>query len=209
MKKNIKLIIDFLESKYGKEKHFYYNPFKTLITCVLSQRTRDENTEKASRNLFRIAKTPKQILKLPDKKLQQLIKPSGFYRQKAKRIKQISKIILEKGKVPKTKEELLGLPGVGFKTADVVLMYGYGMPSIPVDTHVNQISKRLGLVDQNAGVEGVRLKLESILPKNKWYLINHGFVRFGQEICLPRNPKCDVCFLLKICPFGKNRTRGI
>jgi endonuclease-3 len=176
--------------------------FELLIETVLSQRTRDENSEKAARQLFSVAKTPKQIIKLPIKKLQSLIRISGPYRQKAKRIKQISKTILEnyKGKVPNTREELMKLYGVGYKTADIVLMYGFNIPSIAVDTHVNQVSKRIGLVDVKDDFEEVKEKLEKIFPKNKWYLINLGFVIFGKEICKPVNPLCIKDS--KNCPFS-------
>jgi len=173
-----------------------------LIGTVLSQRTRDENTEKATRQLFAVAKTPKQILKLPIKKLQSLIRVSGPFRQKSKRIKQISKIILEKykGKVPNNREELIKFPGVGYKTADIVLMYGFGIPRIAIDTHCNRIPKRIGLVNKKANVEEVREKLESLFPKSKWYLINFGFVSFGKEICKPVNPFCTKD--PKNCPFS-------
>jgi len=200
------LILNFLESRYGK---YIYSSrmknqevFELLIETVLSQRTRDENSEKAARQLFSVAKTPKQIIKLPIKKLQSLIRISGPYRQKAKRIKQISKTILEnyKGKVPNTREELMKLYGVGYKTADIVLMYGFNIPSIAVDTHVNQVSKRIGLVDVKDDFEEVKEKLEKIFPKNKWYLINLGFVIFGKEICKPVNPLCIKDS--KNCPFS-------
>jgi endonuclease-3 len=202
----INFILEFLEKRYGKyiNTSFMNNQeiFELLIETVLSQRTRDENSEKAADQLFVVAKTPKQILKLSMKKLQNLIKISGPYRQKAKRIKRISKIILEiyKGKVPDKREELMKLPGVGYKTADVVLMYGFNIPSIAVDTHVFKTSKRIGLVELKDNVEEVRKKLEILFPKNKWYLINLSFVSFGKEICKPVNPLCikDP----KNCPFS-------
>jgi len=202
----IKTILNYIEKKYGE--YINVSPmknqeiFELLIETILSQRTRDENSERAADQLLSVAKTPKQILKLSMEKLQNLIKVSGPYRQKAKRIKQISKIILEKykGKVPNTREELMKLPGVGYKTADIVLMYGFGIPRIAVDTHCNRVPKRIGLVNKKTNVEEVREKLESLFPKNKWYLINLGFVSFGKEICKPLNPLCikDP----KNCPFS-------
>jgi endonuclease-3 len=200
-----RLILNFLESMYGKHidssRMKNQEVFELLIETVLSQRTRDENSEKAARQLFSVARTPKQIIKLPIKKLQNLIRISGPYRQKAKRIKQISKTILEeyKGKVPSNRQELMKLYGVGYKTADIVLMYGFNIPSIAVDTHVFQVSKRVGLADVKDNVEEVKEKLEKIFPKNKWYLINLGFVSFGKEICKP-SPMCikDP----KLCPFS-------
>jgi endonuclease-3 len=202
----IKIILDFLEKNYGKDidtsPMSNQEIFELLIETVLSQRTRDENSEKAADQLFSVANTPRKILKLSMKKLQNLIRISGPYRQKAKRIKQISKIILEKynEKVPDKREELMKLPGIGYKTADIVLMYGFGIPRIAVDTHCNRVPKRLGLVDKKVNVEDVRKKLEEIFPKNKWYLINLGFVNFGKEICKPINPLCVKN--PKYCPFS-------
>ncbi len=202
----IKIILNYIEKKYGKQIDISpmkkQELFELLIGTVLSQRTRDENTEKAADQLFAVARTAKQILKLPMKKLQNLIRVSGPYKQKAKRIKQISKIILEeyKGKVPKTREELIELPGVGYKTADIVLMYGFGIPRIAIDTHCNRVPKRIGLVNEKANVEEVREKLESLFPQNKWYLINLGFVSFGKETCKPVNPLCIKDS--KNCPFS-------
>ena len=201
-----KIIIDFLERKYGSKINSHplrdFNVFQVLIKCVLSQRTRDENTAKAYESLFSVAKTPEKILKLSIKTLQNLIKASGFYRQKARNIKRISKILLKKhdGKVPYSREELMKLPGVGYKTADIVLMYGFGIPRIAIDTHCNRVPKRIGLVNRKANVEEVREKLESLFPKNKWYLINLGFVGFGREICKPVNPLCIKDS--KNCPFS-------
>ena len=204
MKQKIEKLIDFLERRYGYPK-MARNHFKLLITTVLSQRTRDENTWLASRQLFSVAKTPEDISKLPLRKIEKLIRPSGTYRQKAKRIKEISKILLEKynSRVPDTREELMKLPGVGYKTADIVLSYGFGVPTIAVDTHVNRIPKRIGIVDENATVEEVRKKLESLVKGKKRFLINMGLVRFGQEICRPVKPRCDDCPLNKICDYYK------
>jgi len=200
-----KIILNFLEKRYGIYKSTSMKNqgiFELLIGTVLSQRTRDENSEKVANDLFKVARTPKQIMKLPMKKLQSLIRISGPYKQKAKRIKQMTKIILEKynGKVPNNREELIELPGVGFKTADIVLMYGFNIPSIAVDTHCNRVPKRIGIVDKKANVEEVKKTLESIFPKNKWYLINLGFVSFGKEICKPVNPLCIKD--KKNCPFS-------
>jgi len=202
----IKVILDFLKKKY--RKHIYTRSlknqdiFELLIETILSQRTKDENSAKAADQLFSIARTPKQILKLPVKKLQSLIRVSGPYRQKTKRIKQVSKIIFEKykGKVPASREELMELPGVGYKTADIVLMYGFWKPSIAVDTHVYKVSKRIGLVDLKADVEDVKQSLEKLFPRDKWYLINFGFVGFGKEICKPVKPLCIKGS--KNCPFS-------
>jgi endonuclease-3 len=208
--KIVEKLIYFLKKRYGKEIGTHpwgRDVFKVLIGTILSQRTRDENTEKAVTGLFAKADTPEKILKLKQKELEKLIRPSGPFRQKAKRIKSVSRIILEKydGNIPKTREELMKLPGVGFKTADVVLMYGHGIPSIAIDTHCNRIPKRIGLVEQDADVEEVKSVLESLIPKKDWYIVNMGLVQFGREICRPVNPKCDVCPMTAYCDYYKEK----
>lgn len=202
----IRKLISFLEKRYGYPEIGRGSKFQLLVGTVLSQRTRDENTWRASRQLFSVARTPQTISRLPLKKLEFLIRPSGPYRQKAKRIKEISRIIIKdyKNRVPRTREELMELPGVGYKTADIVLSYGFGVPTIAVDTHVNRIPKRIGLVDKKANVEQVREKLESLVSGKKRFVVNMGLVRFGQEICRPVNPRCSDCPLKGICDYYKN-----
>lgn len=196
----------FLYSRYGRPRHRWReDPFKVLISCVLSQRTREENTERASKALFSIASTPEEILKMSEEEIAKIIKPVGFPKQKAKNILKICRILVENygGKVPADKEILKSLPGVGEKTANVTLCYGFGIPCIPVDTHVNRISRRLGLVSWDAKLEEVGPTLEKIFKRKDWRLINLGMVQFGREICLPRNPRCEICPLNKICPYPK------
>jgi endonuclease-3 len=210
--KRIEKIAKVLREFYSRRKgavHFS-TPFEVLISCVLSQRTREENTEKASLQLFSKAKTPEEILKLDIKTLEELIKPAGFYREKAKKIKEISRILIEKydGKVPESREELMKLPGVGYKTSAVVLSYGLGKPIIAVDTHVNRISKRLGLVSANADVEEVRKELEKLFPRKWWKYVNLGCVNFGREVCKPLSPRCDICALKDVCKFYKEKMKN-
>jgi endonuclease-3 len=202
----IEELIEFLKKRYGKGIREFCrsrDAFKVLITTILSQRTRGENTERAASALFSRADTPQKILELRDEELEKLIKSSGMYRQKAKKIKSVCRILLDNygGKVPKTREELLKLPGVGFKTADIVLMYGFGTPSIAVDTHTNRVPKRIGLVDKKAGVEEVKKTLESLIPKKDWYVVNLGLVRFGRKICKPVNPCCRICPISRYCEY--------
>ncbi len=200
--KKIDRLVDFLEKKYGYPETGG-NKFRLLIYTVLSQRTRDQNTRKASKQLFSVAKTPEAVCSLPLKKIEKLVRPSGPYRQKARRIRDISRIVLDdyKGRIPDSREELMKLPGVGYKTADIVLSYGFGVPTIAVDTHVNRIPKRIGIVDMKAGVEEVRKTLEKLVKGKKRFIINLGLVRFGQETCRPLNPKCKECELNKICNY--------
>lgn len=183
----------------------FHDPFKSLVMCVLSQNTSDKNSTKAYIGLLKKFKkiNLKILSRVKVREIKEAIKPGGLYNIKAKRIKQLSKIILEKykGKVPDTREELLKLPGVGYKTADVVLCYGYGRPVIPVDTHVNTISKRLGIADEKDDLETVREKLHSIVPENKRAIVNHLFVEFGKEICQTRLPLCYKCPIVSLCPY--------
>ena len=177
------------------------NPFKILISTILSARTKDANTREATKRLFSQYRTPQEIANAPVSKLEDLIYAAGFYRVKARRIKEVSQIIHNEyhGDVPDKKENLLSLPGVGSKTANCVLVYAFKKPAIPVDTHVHRISNRLKWVSTKTP-EKTEKKLEEILPKDQWIRINRLFVRFGQEICLPTNPRCEICPLDNFCP---------
>lgn len=186
--------------------HSDTDPFKVLITTILSQRTRDENTEVASKNLFSKYKSSQEISELNPEDIYDLIKPAGMYRQKAERIIEVSKIIVEKhkGKVPNDLDELLKLPGVGRKTANIVLSVSYGIPAIAVDTHVHRISNRLGWV-KTKDPEETEKELMKILPKNLWGAINGSMVEFGRRICKPINPLCHKCPIANFCEYyGKN-----
>jgi len=174
--------------------------FKILISCLLSLRTQDKNTEIASNNLFAVASTPKKIISLSDKTLQKLIFSSGHYKKKSMILKYVSKIILEKyhGKVPDNKEELLSIKYIGPKTANIVLAFAFGQLVIPVDVHVHVISNRLGWVNAKTP-EKTEKELEKILPKKYWMEVNGIFVQFGQEICTTLSPKCSICPINKYC----------
>ena len=206
----MRLITEFLKKRYTTRHYLMRNKFRLLITTILSQRTRDETTEDVSRKLFSVAKTPEQMLELSKKRLEHLIRSAGPYRQKADRIRKVCQILIEKydGNVPRTRTELLELPGVGFKTADIVLSYGFGIPTIAVDTHVNRIPKRIGIVPDSAGVEEVRNILERLTPEKDRFVVNLGMVRFGQQVCRPVNPKCPPCPFNYFCKYGKKRLQG-
>lgn len=204
------VVVGFIKQRYGAElaRRWYRDPFKVLVGCVLSQRTREENTDAACKALFSTASTPQQILELSTPKLRQLIKPAGLTKQKASNIEHICRIILEKygGKVPESREALMELPGVGPKTADVTLCYGFGKPCVPVDVHVNRISRRIGLVPSKIKLGEVGKVLQTVFRREDWHFINRGFVLFGRDICLPRNPKCDICRIKDVCEFGAKRS---
>jgi endonuclease-3 len=183
--------------------------FKILISCLLSLRARDENTEKVSKALFKVAKTPKTIASMPTKKLEKLIFSSGHYHKKAATLKHVSKEILKrfKGKVPKTREELMSIKGIGPKTANIVLAFAFNQCVIPVDTHCHRIPNRLGWVKTKTA-EKTELELNKIIPDKEKCEFNAVFVQFGREICQPISPWCSRCPIEKLCPkIGVKRSR--
>lgn len=175
--------------------------FKTLITCLLSLRTQDKNTEKTSEALFKVADTPQKILKIPQRKLEKIIFSSGYYKNKARTIRHVSKEILKKynGKVPSTRDKLLEIKGIGPKTANIVLCFAYKQNFIPVDTHVHVISNRLGWVNTKTA-EKTEPELEKVVPKRYWQELNTIFVLFGQKTCLTISPLCSKCPIQRLCP---------
>ena len=177
------------------------NAFHCLISTILSHRTLDEKTDEASFRLFSVYPTPEKLAGASVKKIEELIKPVGFYRVKARRVKQVAGIIAEnKGVVPKTVEALTALQGVGRKTAACVIVYGHGLPAIPVDTHVHRITNRLGWAHTKTPEE-TEYALEKIVPREKWILVNELFVRFGKTICRPISPHCGACPVNKYCEY--------
>jgi len=170
------------------------DPFRVLISCILSLRTKDKTTALASQRLFEIADTPGVMLKLSPSRLQRLIYPVGFYRNKTKVILGISRKIIQdyRGKVPDKEEQLLQFKGVGRKTANLVLGLGYNIPAICVDTHVHRISNRLGWVKTKTPEE-TEVALMKVIPRNYWIKLNTILVAFGQNICLPISPYCSEC----------------
>ena len=177
------------------------DPFKILISTILSARTRDANTRMATDKLFAKYKTPKSISEADIEEIEQLIKCSGFYKVKAARIKEVSNILIEKyeSSVPDNYNDLMSLPGVGSKTANCVLVYAFKVPAIPVDTHVHRISNRLGWVKTKNPLQTERALKETV-PKEFWLKLNRLLVRFGQQVCLPISPKCDICIIRDLCP---------
>lgn len=186
------------------------DPFKTLIACLLSLRTKDENTAKASSSLFKVADTPEKILRLPIKKLEKLIYSSGFYKKKARTIKDVSKVLVEKynSKVPSNIDKLMEIKGIGRKTATICMVYGFNKPDyIPTDVHVHVISNRLGWVKTKTP-EQTELELMKIIPKKYWYELNTLFVLFGKNICVSISPFCSKCVVRKYCKrVGVKRSR--
>jgi len=203
---NYKEILDKIENALEGEAHLdelskeKQDPFKILISTILSARTRDSNTRLATERLFAKYSTPKLIAGADIEVLEDLVRVSGFYKVKAARIKEVSRMLLEElnGEVPHDFEELINLPGVGAKTANCVLVYAFNIPTIPVDTHVHRIPNRLGWIKTTRPSQ-TEEELKRIIPKVEWLRLNRLFVRFGQQICLPNRPKCNDCPINKNC----------
>ena len=201
--KTIKLIEKQVKSfkiPWVTEESKSKDPYRVLISCILSLRTKDKTTAEASKKLFQVADNPRKMLKLSTNRMQKLIYPVGFYRNKAKVILGISKRILNefKGRVPGNLEDLLKFKGVGRKTANLVLGLGYKIPAICVDTHVHRISNRLGWVktkDPHATEEA----LQRIILRNYWIRLNTVMVAFGQNLCVPVSPFCSKCYVNEYC----------
>lgn len=185
------------------------DPFRILISTILSLRTKDEVTSSASERLFSLAKTPEEMLNLTEEEIAKAIYPVGFYRNKAKTIREICKILVEKynGKVPDDLDELLKLKGVGRKTANLVITLGYNKPGICVDTHVHRISNRLGYVKTRTPEE-TEFALREKLPVEYWIEFNDLLVTLGQSICHPVSPRCSICPIREYCDrIGVKRSR--
>jgi len=177
------------------------NAFKILISCLLSLRTQDKNTDNVSRGLFLEADTPEKLAKINMRRLEKLVFSSGHYRKKARTIKNVSKVLIDRynGKVPNTKDELLSIKGVGPKTANIVLAFAFGKNVIPVDVHVHVIANRLGWVDTKKP-EDTEKELEKVVPKKFWRELNAILVLFGKEVCVTRSPFCSGCPVGGDCP---------
>jgi len=206
--KTIEKVLNILKGKYGEWKppivteiaNKTGDPFRVLISTVLSSRTKDAVTREASGRLFKRASTPQEIMRLSPGEIEKLIYPVGFFRTKAKRIPELVRILIDEygGKVPDTLDELLKLPGVGRKTANLVLTIGFGKPGICVDTHVHRISNRFGYVRTKNPTE-TEFALRERLPLKWWISYNDFLVTLGQNICFPRNPDCGKCPINILC----------
>ncbi len=203
--KDIHAIVRILrqEIKQWKEPivgHYKEDPFTVLIGCVLSLRTKDATTEGACERLFKAAPTPQSLLKIPIPKLEKLIYPVGFYHTKAKAIKKICAILINRydSRVPDEIDELVKLPGVGRKTANLVVTLGYNKPGICVDIHVHRISNRLGYVKTKTP-DKTETALREKLPQEYWIEYNDLLVSYGQNLCAPVSPFCSRCKIKKYC----------
>lgn len=182
------------------------DPFSVLISTIISQRTRDEQTHVAARSLLSAFPTAKELAEADVEDIEQLIRPAGFYRVKARKIKEVCAILVNQngGYVPRNFDSLITLPSVGQKTANCVLVFGFGKEAIPVDTHVHRISNRLEMV-KTKSPEETEQALRKMLPKRFWLDINHLFVQFGRTICKPIGPKCKTCPIFDLCSWSGKR----
>ncbi|KZX10336.1 endonuclease III domain-containing protein [Methanobrevibacter curvatus] len=198
----IKSIMTSLESIFTLRIFENRDPYKVLIRTILSQRTRDENTDKASAKLFSKHGDVEAIANAPIEDLEKLVKSAGFFRVKARRIKEVSSLLVDQygGVVPDNITELLELPGVGRKTANCVLVYAFQEPAIPVDTHVHRISNLWGIVDTKTPEE-TEIELTKFIPKELWIDLNDLMVQFGQNICKPGHMLCEKCPITNNCNY--------
>lgn len=189
--------------------NFLQTPFTVLISCILSLRTQDKTTTAASNRLFAIATTPKAMLETPVKAIERAIYPVAFYRTKAKSIHSICTLLLDRfrGKVPSDLDALLTLPGVGRKTANIVVTLAFGKPGIAVDTHVHRLSNRFGYVRTRTADE-TEIALRKKLPPRYWIVFNDLLVAYGQNLCKPLSPHCSQCRIVDYCRrVGVTRSR--
>lgn len=199
MNTKILKVIKILYSTIPDHINIYDDPFKILITTVISQRTKDYVTVQSAKKLFEKFKTVKRLSESSEEDIAALIYPAGFYREKARMIKKIAKIIDNIESVPNDLDSLLKLPGVGRKTANIVLSAGFNINTIAVDTHVHRITNRLGWV-RTKKAEDTEIELKKIIPEKYWHRLNGTLVIFGQTICKPVSPKCKICPVNKYCP---------
>ncbi|MFM7469851.1 MAG: endonuclease III domain-containing protein [Vampirovibrionales bacterium] len=197
-------ILDLLECTYREHPMgdvTNHDPFKVLMGCIISLRTKDEVTIPACERLFALAPTPETFVQLSQAQLETLIYPAGFYKTKAKNMLEIAKIILEthQGQTPDTIEELLTFKGVGRKTANLVVALGHQKPAICVDSHVHRMCNRMGYV-QTKTPDETEFVLREKLPITHWQKINHLMVMHGREQCKPISPLCSVCVVGHVCP---------
>ena len=206
-KKRTRKIFDRLWKEFpdAQPALLYSNPFQLLISTILSAQCTDARVNIVTKTLFKKYKKPEDYLKVPDRELEKDIFSTGFYRQKAKSVKNCCRMLLEKynGKVPKDFDQLILLPGVGRKTASVIAGNAFGIPSIAVDTHVKRLSNLLGFIDSQ-DPEKIEFRLKELLPESYWIVSGHLLMNHGRKTCIARRPKCSVCIIHNFCPSFEN-----
>ena len=209
MNKKIKAkkIIEILKLIYGEPKPalIYKNEFELLIAVILSAQCTDKRVNIVTKKLFEKYKTPEDFAEIDIKVLEKLIYSTGFYKNKAKNIKNCAKMLVEKynSKIPNNIEELTSLPGVGRKTANVILGHIFEIPGVVVDTHVKRLSNKIGLTKQENPVK-IEFELMKVIKKEDWFLYSNLLIAHGRNICIARNPKCEKCKIKTYCDYGRN-----
>lgn len=185
------------------------NPFELTIAVLLSAQCTDETVNKVTVTLFQKYQNPEDYLSVPLEELEQDIRRIGLFRNKAKNIQKLCMMVLDKydGKIPEKLDQLVELPGVGRKTANVVVSNAFGVPAIAVDTHVERVSKRLGAAKDDDSVLEVEKKLMKLISEEEWTLAHHRFIFFGRYHCKAQSPQCEICPLLDMCSAGKKRMK--
>jgi len=210
-KKQIRYCLDTMADMFpdAKGELVHSNPFELVIAVLLSAQCTDKLVNKVTASLFKKYKKPEDYLAVTLEELEQDIKSIGLYRTKAKNIKKLCQVLLDEynGEVPRTKEELVKLAGVGRKTANVVASIAFNEPAIAVDTHVERVSKRLGICRWKDSVLEVEETLMRKVPKDEWSVTHHRMIFFGRYHCKARNPNCPECPLLEICREGQKRMK--
>jgi endonuclease-3 len=197
---DIETVVETLYARYGKTMLTRHSPYRVLIGTVLSHRTKDEVTHAASSRLFKAFPTPEALAAADPSAVAALIKPVGFYNQKSKAVVRIARELLDRfgGEVPDDIEEMCTLPSVGRKTANVVMVNGFGRPAVAVDTHVHRISNRMGWVRTKTPDE-TEVRLRRIAPPGSWLHLNDALVNHGRTVCKPIGPRCSVCPVIAYC----------
>ncbi|MGE5352451.1 MAG: endonuclease III [Acidobacteriota bacterium] len=198
-----KKVFDILKKEYPEVKSAldFTTPFELIIATILSAQCTDARVNIVTRDLFKKYKSPQDFLNIPIEELEKDIFSTGFYRNKAKSIKNCSKVLVEKynGEVPRDFDALTELPGVGRKTASVVAANAFGIPAIAVDTHVKRLANLLGFIESD-DPEKIEMRLKELLPEEEWINSSHYLISHGRKICIARRPKCLECVLAEICP---------
>ncbi|HDR7662185.1 endonuclease III [Bacillus wiedmannii] len=211
-KTQIRYCLDTMADMYP-EAHcelIHDNPFELVIAVALSAQCTDVLVNKVTKNLFQKYKTPEDYLSVSLEELQQDIRSIGLFRNKAKNIQKLCQMLLDdyNGKVPEDRDELTKLPGVGRKTANVVVSVAFGIPAIAVDTHVERVSKRLAICRWKDSVLEVEKTLMKKVPMDEWGVTHHRMIFFGRYHCKAQRPQCEECRLLEVCREGKKRMKG-
>ncbi len=206
MKINLEKMLDIMEEEARRRNAPVFrfrakDPFQSLVFAILSTRTKDEVTSEKGKKLLSIANSPKKLMSMSVAEIEEIIKGVGFYRTKAKNLKKVAEIVVRSynSKVPERFEELVKLPGVGRKVANIVLSF-YGIPAIAVDTHVHRVANRIGIV-KTKSVKDTERELKKIFPQRLWKRLNKVFVGFGQSVCKPVKPECENCRIRAICSY--------